>query len=160
MGLEIEHKYLVNRDAWQSVVPERSVKIIQGYILTEPAKTIRVRVSGADGFITIKGKATNGVRDEFEYPVPLSDAEYMIRKFCSSVIGKTRHYVLTDGHTWEVDEFAGENAGLMTAEIELSSTDEKYSLPSWIGKQITEDHRYSNSNLVQRPYARWNADEK
>lgn len=155
MATEIEHKYLVIPEAWKEIVPERSIDIKQGYLLTDPDKTIRVRTKGEHGYITIKGKSTGASRLEFEYEIPLADAVDLIARFCSNVIEKTRHLVIYESKVWEVDEFKGLNAGLMVAEIELTSEDERYALPRWAGKDVTEDVRYANSNLSIRPFTAW-----
>ncbi len=155
MPFEIEHKYLVNHPLWKQVVPAESKKVKQGYISSSPINSVRVRVLGQQGFVTVKGKSTGATRKEFEYEIPLEEAEEMLNLFCTEMISKTRHYVVVGSHTWEVDEFHDLNAGLVVAEIELGSEDEKYELPSWIGLDVTSDKRYSNANLVLRPYSTW-----
>ena len=155
MATEIEHKYLVIKDIWKKIIPNKSVEIRQAYLLTDPEKTIRVRTKGNSGFITIKGKSNGSSRLEFEYEIPIEDAIELINKFCSNLIEKTRHIVIHDNNTWEVDEFKGLNAGLIVAEIELASEDEKYSIPNWIDKNVTEDIRYANSNLSINPFMTW-----
>ena len=155
MATEIEHKYLVIKDIWEKIIPNKSVEIRQAYLLTDPEKTIRVRTKGNSGFITIKGKANRASRLEFEYEIPIEDAIELINKFCSNLIEKTRHIVIHDNNTWEVDEFKGLNAGLIVAEIELASEDDKYSIPNWIEKNVTEDLRYANSNLSIKPFTTW-----
>src|SRR5688572_21499619 len=117
MATEIEHKYLIVPDLWKDVVPMKSVEIKQGYLLTDPDKTIRVRTRGEQGYITIKGKTSGASRLEFEYEIPLEDANELIGKFCSNVIEKVRYIVLHENKTWEVDEFKGLNAGLTIAEV-------------------------------------------
>src|SRR5687768_12490152 len=121
MPFEIEHKYLVHHDLWKQVVPDASKAVKQGYLSASAISSVRVRVLGDQGFVTIKGKSTNASRLEYEYEIPLADAEEMLAKFCSQDIVKTRHYVQHGAHTWEVDEFHGLNAGLIVAEIELGS---------------------------------------
>lgn len=155
MPFEIEHKYLVKYDLWKQVVPDESKAVKQGYLSASPISSVRVRVMGDQGFVTIKGKSTNASRLEYEYEIPLADAEEMLAKFCSEDIVKTRHYVRHGNHTWEVDEFHGLNEGLIVAEIELSSTDEQYELPEWVGLNVTHDKRYSNARLVQQPFTTW-----
>ena len=155
MATEIEHKYLVIKDIWKKIIPNKSVEIRQAYLLTDPEKTIRVRTKGNSGFITIKGKSNGSSRLEFEYEIPIEDANELINKFCSNLIEKTRHIVIHDNNTWEVDEFKGLNAGLIVAEIELASEDEKYSIPNWIDKNVTENIRYANSNLSINPFMTW-----
>jgi adenylate cyclase len=155
MATEIEHKFLVIKDIWEKVIPYKSVEIKQAYLLTDPEKTIRIRTKGNSGFITIKGKSIGASRLEFEYEIPIEDANDLINKFCSNLIEKTRHLVIQEKHTWEVDEFKGLNSGLIVAEIELNSEDENYSLPNWIDKNVTDDLRYANSNLSIKPFTTW-----
>lgn len=155
MATEIEHKYLVNTELWLQVVPDKSVEIKQGYLLTEPNKTIRVRTKGQIGFITIKGKTIGASRPEFEYEIPLADANQLIANFCSNVIEKTRHYVFYKNNTWEVDVFDGLNQGLIVAEIELNSEEELYQKPDWVTKNVTDDTKYANSNLSIKPFSTW-----
>lgn len=155
MATEIEHKYLVKADLWHKVAPHKSVHVKQAYLLTDPDKTIRVRTMGDQAFITIKGKASGASRLEYEYEIPLQDANELIGKFASDLIEKIRHYVIHETKTWEVDEFKGLNNGLMVAEIELATEEESYQLPAWVGRNVTDDHRYANSNLVSDPYINW-----
>lgn len=155
MAIETEYKYLVKADLWQEVIPHKSVSVKQAYLLTDPEKTIRVRTMGDKAFITIKGKASGASRLEYEYEIPLNDAEELITNFSSDRIEKIRHYVMYDNKTWEVDEFQGANKGLIVAEIELETEDQSYTLPSWAGENVTEDHKYANSNLVSNPYINW-----
>lgn len=155
MAIEIEYKYLVKAEVWKEVVPEKSIKIRQGYLLTDPDKTIRVRTKGSSGYITIKGKVVGASRPEFEYEIPLADANQLIDGFCSNVVEKIRHLIVHDHKTWEVDVFSGMNEGLIVAEIELTREDEKYSLPEWVDKEVTDDIRYANSNLSIKPFKTW-----
>jgi CYTH domain-containing protein len=155
MAIEIEYKYLVKADIWKKVVPDKSVEIRQGYLLTDPEKTIRVRTKGNHGYITIKGKSVGASRPEFEYEIPLADANQLIDGFCSHVVEKIRHLIVHDQKTWEVDVFSGMNEGLIVAEIELTREDEKYSLPEWVDKDVTDDIRYANANLSIKPFKTW-----
>lgn len=155
MATEIEHKYLVNLDIWKSIIPKISFEIRQAYLQTDPEKTIRIRTKGKHGFITIKGKNVGASRLEFEYEIPIADANELINKFCSNLIEKTRHIVTHEGNDWEVDEFKGLNDGLIVAEIELTDESEKYSIPNWVGKNVTDDLRYANSNLTIKPFKSW-----
>lgn len=155
MALEIEHKYLVKPEAWAEVAPLRSVALKQAYLSTDPEKTIRVRTMNGSAYITIKGKSRGAVRAEYEYEIPLADAQELIRHFGSMPVEKTRHYVEFEGKTWEVDEFEGSNEGLLIAEIELSSEEEAYALPGWAGADVTHDQRYANSNLSIKPFKSW-----
>jgi adenylate cyclase len=155
MGLEIEHKYLIHQAHWQTVVPHKSTVLKQAYISTDPEKTIRVRTLDDKAYITIKGKSSGAARLEFEYEIPLEDAYELIKHFSANLVEKTRHYVLVEGKTWEVDEFKGANKGLFVAEIELDSEDEAYHLPEWVDRNVTNDMRYANSNLALNPYTNW-----
>ncbi|MCJ0742382.1 CYTH domain-containing protein [Pedobacter montanisoli] len=155
MAIEIEHKYLVNLDIWKNIIPDKSVEIRQAYLQTDPEKTIRIRTKDKSGFITIKGKTVGASRLEFEYEIPIADANELINAFCSNLIEKTRHIVTHDSNIWEVDEFKGLNEGLIVAEIELTSEDEKYSIPNWLDKNVTDDPRYTNSNLTIKPFKAW-----
>lgn len=155
MIIEIEHKYLVKHELWKQIVPGKSVPIKQAYLSKDQSKTIRVRVAGEKGFITIKGKSVGASRPEYEYEIPLPEANELIEKFCSGVIEKTRHYVQHENKTWEVDVFDGLNKGLIVAEIELNSEDEIYSKPAWIDRDVTTDRRYANSNLIVNPFSTW-----
>lgn len=155
MATEIEHKYLINKALWETITPHKSVKITQGYLSTDPNKTLRVRIKGNEGYITIKSKTIGASRLEFEYEIPLADATEMLNSFCTDVIDKTRHLVMHDNKLWEVDEFTGLNQGLVVAEIELNNEAETYSLPIWVTENITSDRRYANSNLIANPYSTW-----
>lgn len=155
MAVEIEHKYLVKHDLWNMVVPERSVQIRQGYLSTDPNKSVRVRTLDQKGFITVKGMSFGARRLEFEYEIPFTEALELISGFCDQLVSKTRHYVSYKNKTWEVDVFDDANEGLIIAEIELESEDEVYSKPAWVDLEITHDYRYSNSNLVHNPYSTW-----
>jgi len=154
MGIEIERKFLVKSDAWR--VGATPVLIRQGYLSADGAITVRVRVKGDAGFITIKGAPVGPTRAEYEYAIPLADANEMLDTLClRPLIEKVRHLVTCDGVLWEVDEFLNENAPLVVAEVELSAASQKVTLPEWVGPEVTSDPRYSNSNLSKRPYSTW-----
>lgn len=155
MIIEIEHKYLVHHELWKQIVPGKTVPIRQAYLSKDPEKTVRIRVAGEKGFITIKGKSVGASRPEYEYEIPLEEANELIDKFCNNLIEKTRHYVLHENKTWEVDVFEGLNAGLIVAEIELLSEDEVYEKPHWVDRDVTTDKRYANSNLTVNPFSTW-----
>lgn len=155
MATETEHKYLVHTERWKNVVPERSEEVKQAYLHSEPGKTIRVRTMGDKGFITIKGKTVNASRPEFEYEIPLDDANELIRNFTTNLIEKIRHFVIHENMLWEVDEFKGLNAGLWIAEIELSHENETYALPDWVNENVTGEKKYSNSKLAEKPFCNW-----
>jgi CYTH domain-containing protein len=154
MAIEIERKFLVKSDDWRRDAV--GVAYRQGYLSTERGRTVRVRIGGDKAFITVKGPAGNAARDEFEYPIPLEDAEQILDRLCHRpLIEKLRYKIPGKGVTWEVDEFQGENAGLIIAEVELQRADQPVKLPAWIGREVTEDSRYANASLVRNPYRRW-----
>jgi CYTH domain-containing protein len=155
MGIEIERKYLVKADLWSKVKPQKSILIQQAYLSRDPEKTIRIRVADDKGFITIKGPTTGISRKEFEYEIPVAEAKELMDGFTKNAIHKIRHHVLHKNNLWEVDEFKGDNEGLVIAEIELEEADEKVDLPEWIDSEVSSDRRYSNSNLVAKPYKTW-----
>lgn len=159
-GHEIERKFLLASDAWRAEV-SHSARLEQAY-LTPPAggegarASVRVRSDGARAWLNLKSRTLGAVRREFEYEVPLADARVMLDALCAgAAILKTRHYVKRGAHTFEIDEFDGENAGLVVAEIELGAEDEVFERPTWLGAEVTDDPRYYNVNLVTHPYCRW-----
>jgi adenylate cyclase len=154
MGTEIERKFLVISDEWRSL--GSGVAYAQGYLVTEVERTVRVRIAGTQGFITIKG-ATQGIsRAEFEYEIPIEDARTLLENLCDRPwIQKTRYKIYADGLLWEVDEFAGENQGLILAEVELQAAEQAIALPAWIGAEVSHDSRYYNANLVKFPFSQW-----
>ena len=155
MALEIERKFLLKDSSWRNVVKTETA-IKQGYLNSEIERTVRVRVLGGKGFLTIKGKTENLTRKEFEYEVPLEDAQEMISLCENPVIEKIRYTVLLDGLTWEIDEFFGINEGLVVAEVELESEDHQFVTPEWVGTEVSSDSRYYNSALLSNPYSTWN----
>lgn len=156
MGVEIERKFLVNKEKWDQVIKEERSLFRQGYIVSDPEKTIRVRLTDSAGFITIKGLTVGATRTEYEYPIPKEDAQQLLDNFCSSEISKIRYFITHDNKLWEVDEFLGNNEGLIVAEIELTDENESFSLPGWVDKEVTHEKKYSNSNLAIKPYKNWN----
>lgn len=155
MAVEIERKYLVDPHKWNKTEKGAKHFYRQGYILTDPEKTIRVRVTDEGGFITIKGKSTGASRLEYEYPIPKQDAIELLDQFCPSDVSKFRFVHSFAGKRWEVDEFLGDNEGLIVAEIELTNERENYELPDWIDKEVTGIEKYYNSNLSKHPYKLW-----
>lgn len=155
MAQEIERKFLLNGDFKPDV--RKSMRISQGYLCSVPERTVRIRVRDDQGFITIKGKGdTDGIsRYEWEQEIPVNDALQLLQICEPGVIDKTRHLVDFGRHTFEVDEFHGDNEGLVMAEIELASPDEPFDRPSWLGKEVTGDARYYNSALAGNPYKNW-----
>ena len=155
MPLEIERKYLVNLKKWLALAKPKGNHYRQGYIVTDPKKTIRVRVTDTKCFITIKGESTGATRSEYEYKIPHEDAEELLDNFCVAEVEKARYKIIYKNKLWEVDEFLGENEGLIVAEIELEEEDEIFEIPEWVGNEITGDERYYNAELVQNPYQNW-----
>lgn len=154
MPKEIERKFLVVSRAWRKGA--KGTLYRQGYLSSRKDRIVRVRVAGNKAFLTVKGASIGASRDEFEYPVPVRDAEVMLRRLCERpLIEKTRYRIPFKGHVWEVDEFRGENRGLVVAEIELRREKESFKRPAWLGAEVTLDRRYSNSSLVARPYRRF-----
>lgn len=155
MATEIERKFLVAGDFSAGELSRE--RILQGYICSRPGRTVRVRLYGSQGFLTIKGPSLdNGLsRYEFEQPIAAADAEALFRLCEPGTIDKTRHRVKVGRHIWEVDVFHGENEGLVLAEIELQTPDEPFERPAWVGREVTGDRRYYNSMLAQTPFARW-----
>ena len=154
MGKEIERKFLVKGEAWKALAAGTVYR--QGYLSTVKERTVRVRTVGQKGFLTIKGVTTGVTRAEFEYEVPAADANAMLDGLCEKpLVEKTRYKIPLDGYTWEVDEFHGDNDGLVVAEVELKSADEKPPLPEWVGEDVSSDPRYFNSNLVKKPFKTW-----
>lgn len=154
MAIEIERKFLIKKKPFS--IAKRSLKINQGYIINEKSKVIRVREKGDDYFLTIKGNNIGISRLEYDFPISKEDAKELIFHFCkTTLIEKTRHYIEHKGHTWEVDEFHGKNNGLIVAEIELESEDEKFEIPDWVGEEVTQDDRYYNMNLAIHPFTSW-----
>lgn len=154
MGVEIERKFLVSGDAWRTL--GEPVLLRQGYLSADPERTVRVRIEGAQGVLTIKSKNEGASRGEWEYPIPLADAEELLDRLCERpLVEKYRRRIDFKGFTWEVDEFLGENAGLVVAEIELPAEDTVFDLPDWIDREVTGKRRYYNSSLIRLPYSKW-----
>lgn len=155
MGIEIERKFLVVDEGWKDAVC-RKYPIAQGYISRQAERTVRVRIKGEKGYLTLKGQARGLVRREFEYEIPVDDARTILSTLCQGpLIEKCRYEVEVGDHLWEVDVFEGENAGLVVAEIELRRPDEEFLLPSWVGQEVTGQVQYYNARLVDRPYSSW-----
>jgi len=155
VAIEIERKFLVAHDDWRSGATD-GVLYRQGYLSRHANRSVRVRIAGDRAWLTTKGIISDLSRHEFEYAIPVEDAEQMLEKMCiKSLIEKTRYLVFFAGCTWEVDEFSGENAGLVIAEIELDSEDQEVALPAWLGTEVTDDLRYRNVNLVKQPFSTW-----
>lgn len=155
MALEIERKFLVKEKLWQQSDKPSGEFFRQGYLLTDPVKTVRVRLTADKGFITIKGISVGATRTEYEYEIPASDAEELLNEFSGSELSKTRYKIFFEGKLWEVDEFLGDNEGLIVAEIELESEDENFALPEWVDVEVTSEEKYYNSNLTLNPFKNW-----
>jgi adenylate cyclase len=155
MGIEIERKFLVNKNAWDKVLKENGEMYRQGYILDDPEKTVRVRATPLKGFLTIKGITVGASRPEYEYEIPLTEAIDLLDQFCKNKISKTRYKIQHNDQLWEVDEFGGDNEGLIVAEVELKDENEHFELPRWVAEEVTNDHRYYNSNLSKVPFKNW-----
>jgi len=163
MAHEIERKFLVRSDDWRAAASRSDatgVRIRQGYLSTSSTRSVRVRTAGEHATLNVKGNKVGPRASEFEYPIPLADATEMLSALCRRpFIEKTRYDIPgPDGHIWEVDEFHAENAGLVVAEIELSHEDQTFAHPQWLGEEVTDDPRYLNTNLVERPFTTWDRD--
>jgi adenylate cyclase len=155
MATEIERKYLIANDDWRQH-SDAGIQITQGYMGSNEKSSVRIRVNGDSANINIKSKTLGMQRSEYEYAIPLEDAREMLAALCDRpYIDKTRFHVPHEGRVWEVDVFAGENEGLIVAELELASVDEIFPLPNWVGEEVTEDPRYYNICLVSHPYKKW-----
>jgi CYTH domain-containing protein len=154
MGVEIERKFLIENDFWKNEIKEE-VLIKQGYLNSEAERTVRVRTYGEQGFLTIKSKSQHLTRKEFEYQIPLADAQDLLNLCEKPIIEKKRFLVFSGDKTWEIDVFEGENEGLVVAEIELISEEETFEIPHWLGKEVSSDSRYYNSSLITNPYTNW-----
>jgi adenylate cyclase len=154
MGLEIEKKFLLRDDSWkQSAV---GTHYVQGYLMNDRGITVRARIAGDTGYLTVKGPSQGAGRQEYEYEIPVADAEPLLRTLCKKpLIEKTRYKIDHAGFTWEIDVFHGENKGLVVAEIELDSEDQHFELPPWAGEEVTGERRYYNAQLVLKPYSTW-----
>ena len=157
MATEIERKFLVRGTDWRNGT---GVRFSQGYLNRDKDRTVRVRIAGGKAFLTIKGVTQGATRAEFEYPIPMEDAEQLLKLSDGPIIEKDRYRIVHDGALWEVDEFWGDNAGLVLAEIELKSEDQPFSRPTWLGEEVTQDRRYYNSSLAGYPYREWREQAK
>jgi adenylate cyclase len=154
MGQEIERKFLVKGTDWKAQAAGTLYR--QGYLSSVKERTVRVRIAGEKGSLTIKGVSKGVTRTEFEYGIPVDEAAAMLDGLCERpLIEKTRYVAESGGYTWEIDEFHGDNDGLIVAEVELQSPDEKPPLPEWVGEEVSSDPRYFNSNLVKKPFKIW-----
>jgi adenylate cyclase len=159
MPREIERKFLVKNDSWRSLA-QRKARMSQGYLASGGRVSVRVRIAGDEARLNMKAGGLAASRAEYEYAIPLADARELLALADGPLIDKTRHYVGHAGMTWEVDEFHGDNAGLVVAELELSREDEPFELPPWIGAEVTQHARYYNVCLVRHPYRAWTEAER
>ncbi|QAU25072.1 CYTH domain-containing protein [Dyella sp. M7H15-1] len=166
MGIEIERKFLLANDDWRAAVAQ-SKHIAQGYLIDVRAlrdgaarASVRVRISGEQAWLNIKSVQRGIARIEYELPLPLTDAQSMLETLCDGVLEKTRHHVKIDGWLFEIDEFRGDNRGLLVAEVELPAMDASFPHPAWLGREVSNLERYYNVNLVEHPFAAWSADER
>ncbi|HEY2396972.1 MAG TPA: CYTH domain-containing protein [Rudaea sp.] len=164
MATEIERKFLVVADDWRASVV-RSQPMEQGYLtrtgaVDGPSCSVRVRIAGDAAWLNIKSAIAGVERREYEYAVPVPDAARMLAEFCPGVVEKIRHYVPLGGRTFEVDEFLGDNTGLIVAELELDAVDARFERPSWLGREVSAVSRYYNLHLLNHPYSRWSAVER
>ena len=154
MGTEIERKFLVKNDNFKKKA--KGTKYRQGYLNSTKERVVRVRTIDDKGFLTVKGITTGATRVEYEYEIPVQDADAMLDELCEKpIIEKNRYKIQNKNLVWEIDEFFGENEGLIVAEVELESEDQPYEKPGWIGAEVTGDPKYFNSNLIQNPYTNW-----
>lgn len=155
MGIEIERKFLVRNSRWMADASEGQ-RLRQGYMVTDAVRSVRVRLAGGRAWLNVKSSTLGATRSEFEYPIPPEDARQMLDALCESgQIDKTRYLVPAGSHTFEVDVFHGENAGLVVAEVELGNADEAFERPAWLGAEVTDDLRYYNACLARHPYSQW-----
>jgi len=155
MAIEIEHKYLLANDNWRLQISHTAI-YRQGYLSSQANTSVRVRVSDEKAWLNIKSAVLGTHRHEYEYEIPLADAEEILHGLCRKpLIEKKRHFVIAEGFTWEIDEFFGANEGLIVAEIELQSIGQPFPKPAWLGAEVTDDMRYYNNNLANYPYSQW-----
>lgn len=154
MSVEIERKFLVLNDNWKMLGQKTLLR--QGYLSAMPDRVVRVRIENGEAALTIKGRTTGAVRGEWEYSIPLEDAQVLLDEICERpLIEKYRYRIPYQGMIWEVDEFLGDNAGLIVAEIELDNEEQAFIKPDWVGEEVTHDVRYLNANLLRNPYLSW-----
>jgi len=166
MPIEIERKFLVTSDAWRAAA-HKVVPMAQGYLNDLAAMdtgamkaSVRVRIAGDAAFLNLKSRELGHTRQEFDYPIPVDDARALLALSVGGLVDKRRHHVEFEGHLWEVDEFLGDNAGLVVAEIELDAADEPFARPDWLGAEVTDEPRYYNLALATRPYSQWTGTER
>jgi len=155
MGIEIERKFLLKDDSWRQQA-DAGTRYRQGYLIGAKQASVRVRIEGDKAYLNIKSMTLGVTRQEYQYPLPLNEAQELLDSLCEKpLVEKTRYKIQHAGHEWEIDVFTGENAGLVVAEVELQTEQESLSLPSWVGVEVSADPRYYNVNLVKHPYSKW-----
>jgi adenylate cyclase len=155
MATEIERKFRIGNDSWRDQVGS-STLLRQGYLANTARASVRVRLAGNEGWLSVKAMTPGRARAEYEVLIPAADANDMLDRLCEGpLIEKWRHIVVHEGDRWEIDEFLGDNAGLVIAELEIASEDAPFALPSWLGAEVTHDERYYNFKLSQRPWRHW-----
>jgi len=155
MAIEIERKFLLKSDAWRQEADQGCV-YKQGYLVGSKQASVRVRIEGDQAFLNIKSATLGIYRQEYEYPIPVSDADELLATLCEQpLIEKTRYHVNYGNHEWEIDVFAGENDGLIVAEVELEHEDSDFDKPTWLGDEVSEDPKYYNVSLVRHPFKKW-----
>lgn len=166
MAIEIERKFLIRNDSWRAGV-SRSEPMSQGYLVGAQAlrvgaarSSVRARIAGDKAWLNIKAAVAGVERAEFDYAVPLADAQAMLATLCDGVLEKIRHHVVVEGALFEVDEFLGNNSGLVVAEIELTAADASFPKPAWLGREVSDLERYYNVNLIAHPFGDWSAEER
>jgi adenylate cyclase len=166
MGIEIERKFLLNNDTWRTQV-NKTVRMAQGYINHQDAlrsgaqkASVRIRIAGEQAFLNMKSRELGHTRQEFDYEIPLADAQALLDLCVGGLIDKNRHYIYQDDLVWEIDEFFGDNQGLLVAEIELPHADHPIQKPDWCGMEVTDQIRYYNLALAERPFSQWRQEEK
>lgn len=154
MSQEIERKFLLASEEWRREA-DQGTRLVQGYLTRDPERTVRVRLAGDSAFLTVKGRTSGATRVEVEVPISAEQGRLLLPLCLPPIIDKQRYLVWHQGKRWEIDEFGGDNAPLVVAELELASEDEPFARPAWLGREVTEDPRYYNSQLAEHPYARW-----
>jgi adenylate cyclase len=155
MGIEIERKFLLANDNWRDKT-EKSTQFCQGYLQGSEKSSVRIRIEGDKSNLNIKGATLGVKRQEFEYPIPMEDAKDLLSTLCDEpLVEKTRHYITAGKHVWEIDEFAGDNEGLIVAEIELDDENDTFEAQDWLGQEVSHEKRYYNSMLIKNPYKNW-----
>lgn len=151
----LKRKFLINKEKWQQLSKPFGILIRQGYLSTDPERTMRVRIAGQEAFLTIKGKTQGASRSEFEYAIPHEDAKQILDDLSIATVSKVRYKLMHEGKLWEVDEFLDDNEGLMVAEIELQNENEYFEKPDWVEEEVTTEEKYFNANLSVKPFKLW-----